>query len=69
MSVSDWPNHYSIFGVKMWTSLFARSGFNIPLCKTIWIELQSKNINNGKPFKEEYYVFIIEKAIDQQINL
>lgn len=68
-TLEHWPNHYSIFGVKMWASLFARSGFNIPLCKAIWIELQSKDINNGKPFKEEYYVFVIEKAIDQQISL
>lgn len=51
-------NHYSVFGLKLWVSLFMRSGFTV-LADTI---LKLNLIYDGKPITENYLAFVLEKG-------
>lgn len=62
--LENWPNHYSILGEKMWTSLFDRSGFNTRVKTRIEATIQS---DDGL-YDENYFVFILQKTRDEQIS-
>lgn len=51
------PNHYSILGRTMWLSLFTKAGFNIAFQTNVTLSL----MQDLKPIKETYYIFIIQK--------
>lgn len=59
--LENWPNHYSILGEQMWTSLFNRSGFKVSVKKHLKFTLQMANINNGNPFEQGNYVYVLQK--------
>ena len=65
--LENWPNHYSIFGEQMWISLFNRSGFKDKVKTHLQPSLQIDNINDGKPFEEGYYVYVLQKIRDEVI--
>ncbi len=65
--LEDWPNHYSVFGDRMWTSLFSRSGFTDRVKTSLQSTLQRDNINGGIPFEEAYAVYVLEKIRDDTI--
>ena len=65
--LENWPNHYSIFGEQMWISLFNRSGFRDRVKTSLHPMLQIDNINDGNPFEEGYYVYVLEKIRDEVI--
>ena len=67
--LENWPNHYSILGEKMWSSLFVRSGFEILVNTKIGFSIQIKDINNGKPFNQENFVFILQKERDEVLEV
>ena len=67
--LENWPNHYSIFGEQMWNTLFNRSGFNIKVKTNLKFTLQMDNINNGNPFEQGNYVFVLQKIRDEGILL
>jgi SAM-dependent methyltransferase len=67
--LENWPNHYSIFGEQMWTSLFNRSGFKNIVKTSLRFTLQMDNINNGNPFKQSNHVYVLQKIRDEEIAL
>lgn len=66
--LENWPNHYSILGERMWISLFNRSGFKDSVKTQIYPALQMDTINDGHPFKEGYYIFVLQKVRDESIS-
>ena len=67
--LEDWPNHYSVFGEQMWLSLFGRSGFEVSVKTCLKPSLQAQEINDGKPFDESYYVFVLRKIREEAISI
>jgi len=65
--LENWPNHYSIFGEQMWTSLFDRSGFKNIVKARLQFTLQMNNINDGNPFKQSNHVYVLRKIRDEKI--
>jgi ubiquinone/menaquinone biosynthesis C-methylase UbiE len=66
--LENWPNHYSILGEHMWTSLFRRSGFETIVKTTLEFTLQVENINDGNPFEQGNHVFVLQKKRDEKIS-
>jgi hypothetical protein len=66
--LENWPNHYSIFGEKMWTSLFYRSGFKTMVKTALRFTLQMDDINDGNPFEQSNHVFVLQKTRDEGIQ-
>lgn len=66
--LENWPNHYSIFGEQMWTSLFDRSGFKTIVKTTLQFTLQMDDINGGNPFEQSNHVFVLQKNRDEAIQ-
>lgn len=67
--LENWPNHYSIFGEQMWLSLFSRSGFKDRVKTRLQTSIQVDHINNGNPFEEAYYVYVLQKIRDEGIPI
>lgn len=67
--LENWPNHYSVFGEQMWLSLFGRSGFEVNVKTCLKPSLQAQEINDGKPFDESYYVFVLRKIREEAISI
>lgn len=65
--LEHWQNHYSIFGKKMWLSLFDRSGFEALVKTDIGFPLQRDDFNDGKPFEQSNHVFVLRKIGDEII--
>lgn len=63
-----WPNHYSILGEDMWCSLFGRAGFKTILNTRLKFLLRIKDINDGQPFEQTNFLFVLEKKEDQTIT-
>jgi hypothetical protein len=51
----------------MWISLFNRSGFKVRVKTRLHSTLQMDNINEGNPFEEGYYVYVLQKIRDEAI--
>lgn len=67
-ALENWPNHYSILGEKMWTSLFNRSGFEVRVNTQLKFPLQMAGINDGNPFEQGNYVFVLQKIRDEALS-
>lgn len=67
--LENWPNHYSVLGEQMWLSLFSRSGFEVKVKTCLKPSLQAQEINDGKPFDEGYYVFVLRKIREEAISI
>ena len=65
--LENWPNHYSILGDRMWMALFDRSGFKVRVKTSLQSTLQVGSVNNGHPFKEAYYVYVLQKIRSEAI--
>ncbi len=52
-------NHYSILGITMWKALFQRAGF-VPLLLTD-LKFNLSRPEQAKPFREHYYVCLLQK--------
>jgi len=65
--LENWPNHYSILGDQMWSSLFKRSGFNIKVKTNLQFTIQMDDINNGNPFEQGNYAYVLQKIKDEVI--
>ena len=65
--LENWPNHYSILGEQMWISLFARSGFKGRVKTRLQSSLQVNDVNEGNPFVEGYFVYVLQKLKDEAI--
>lgn len=66
--LENWPNHYSIFGEKMWSSLFIKSGFHIRVKTSLHCTLQMDNVNHGDPFEQGNHLFVLQKCRDEIIS-
>jgi SAM-dependent methyltransferase len=66
-ALENWPNHYSIIGQLMWSSLFNRSGFHIRVKTDLEVMLQMEQINDGKPFLQANHLFVLQKCRDEMI--
>ncbi len=66
--LENWPNHYSLFGEQMWMALFGRSGFKTMVKTTLQMTLQMDDINDGNPFEQGNYVFVLRKTRDESIQ-
>jgi hypothetical protein len=51
------PNHYSVLGENMWTSLFMKTGFDVISTEGYAIEIPQL----GRTWKEKSYIFVIQK--------
>ena len=65
--LENWPNHYSILGEQMWISLFNRSGYNVSVKALLQYTFQRSDINDGNPFEQNNYVYILKKIRDEEI--
>ena len=66
--LENWPNHYSIFGEKIWISLFERSEFKTIVKTALRFTLQIDDINGGSPFEQSNHVFVLQKKRDEAIE-
>jgi SAM-dependent methyltransferase len=66
-ALENWPNHYSILGEQMWAALFNKSGLKVRVKTPLQFTLQMDNINDGHPFEQSYYAFVLQKVRDENI--
>jgi SAM-dependent methyltransferase len=62
-----WPNHYSLFNEKMWSSLFGRSGFKTVVRTRLEFPIQMASVNEGRPFLQSNLVFVLKKEKEETI--
>jgi len=65
--LENWPNHYSVLGDRMWASLFDRSGFKISFKTPLEFTLQRADINDGKPFDQGNFVYVLQKVREETL--
>ena len=65
--LENWPNHYSILGDQMWVCLFNKSGFNVRVNTRLQYTYQRDDINDGNPFEQSNYVYVLQKIRDEAI--